>query len=328
MNPPSLAESLARLEEAQRDALALVAAGKADEARQRFLTKKGVFRQLQDLLGKLPPEDRPRFGQAFQQAKAKVEAALGQSHLAQPVKSAPAFDFLPGIAPHIGCRHVLTQTIEEIAGILSRLGFSPAEGPEIEDVFHNFIALAIPEDHPARDPRDNFYIHEGLLVRSQTSTIQVRVMEHQPPPVRVFAVGRVYRPDAFDATHSPMFHQVECLSVGEQVTMADLKTVLSLFARSYLGPEVRVRFRPSFFPFTEPSIEVDMSWGEANDRWVEMGGAGMVDPQVFEQVGYDPDRYTGFAFGLGIERLAMRRHQIPHMKLLYDNDVRFLRQFP
>jgi phenylalanyl-tRNA synthetase alpha chain len=221
----------------------------------------------------------------------------------------------------------LTQTIDEIVDIFGRLGFQLAHGPEVEDVFHNFIALNIPEDHPARDPRDNFYIREDLLLRSQTSPIQIRVMENNPPPIRVIAVGRVYRPDNFDATHSPMFHQVEGLMVGEKVSLAELKTVLRMFTRAYLGPDVRIRFRPSFFPFTEPSIEVDMSWGEKNDRWIELGGAGMVDPNVFEAVHYDTEKYTGFAFGLGIERLAMRRHGIDHMRLLFDNDVRFLRQF-
>ena len=198
-----------------------------------------------------------------------------------------------------------------------------ARGPEVEDVRHNFEALNIPPSHPARDPVDNFYIGEGTLLRSQTSTVQIRIMENQPPPVRVIAIGRVYRPDEPDETHFPMFHQIEGLMVDKGVTMADLKTVLRLFARSYLGKDVKIRFRPSFFPFTEPSVEVDMLW-HGGDRWVEMGGAGMVDPNVFKAVGYDPDEVTGFAFGLGIERLCMRRHGIKDIRWLTQNDARFL----
>ena len=225
-----------------------------------------------------------------------------------------------------------------------------ARGPEVEDIHHNFDALNIPPNHPARDPLDNFYLarrrsgrpadgpgrdgsagnaalRAGLsMLRSQTSTVQIRVMEAQPPPVRVIAIGRVYRPDTVDATHSFMFHQIEGLMVDRGVTMADLKSVLRLFAESYLGKDVKIRFRPSFFPFTEPSVEVDMLW-HGGDRWVEMGGAGMVDPNVLRAVGYDPEEVTGFAFGLGIERLCMRRHGIDDIRLLYQNDVRFLRQF-
>ena len=214
---------------------------------------------------------------------------------------------------------------------MGRLGFSVVEGPEVEDEWHNFEALNIPSSHPARDPLDNFYLSVGesterptMLMRSQTSTVQIRVMEQTPPPVRVISLGRVYRPDTPDATHLPMFHQIEGLLIDEQVTMADLKSVLRLFATSYLGTDVHIRFRPSFFPFTEPSVEVDMSW---NDRWIEMGGAGMVDPKVLTAVGYDPEQVTGFAFGLGIERLCARRHGINDIRELYKNDVRFLHQF-
>ncbi|MFO0944956.1 MAG: phenylalanine--tRNA ligase subunit alpha [Planctomycetota bacterium] len=307
----------------------LIANGALEEAKAKFLNRKGEFRQLQQLLGKLPGPDKPVFGKAFNDAHKSVEEAYeaAASTKGSAKRTGPAFDLLPGVAPALGCRHPLIQTIDEIVDIFGRMGFELAHGPEVEDVFHNFVALNIPEDHPARDPRDNFYIREDLLLRSQTSPIQIRVMENRQPPIRIIAVGRVYRPDNFDATHSPMFHQVEGLMVDETVNMADLKTVLRMFTRTYLGPDVRIRFRPSFFPFTEPSIEVDMSWGENNDRWIELGGAGMVDPHVLEAVGYDPERYTGFAFGLGIERLTMRRHEIGHMRLLFDNDVRFLRQF-
>ena len=211
-----------------------------------------------------------------------------------------------------------------------------AEGPEIEDERHNFVALNIPEEHPARDPLDNFYLATAqtaagtgesqgpVLLRSQTSTVQIRVMETTQPPIRIVSVGRVYRPDTIDRTHSCMFHQMEGLMIGEQVTMAQLKTILSMFAHTYLGEDVNVRFRPSFFPFTEPSVEVDMSWGGG---WMEIGGAGMVDPNVLQAVGYDPDEVSGFAFGLGIERFCMSRHQIEDIRRFYENDVRFLRQF-
>ncbi len=233
---------------------------------------------------------------------------------------------LPGNVPRLGHRHPLTQTADELIDLFGRFGFSVARGPEVEDIHHNFDALNIPPSHPARDPLDNFYLSEDTMLRSQTSTVQIRVMEAQRPPVRVIAIGRVYRPDTVDATHSFMFHQIEGLMVDRGVTMADLKTVLRLFARSYLGHDVKIRFRPSFFPFTEPSVEVDMLW-HGGDRWVEMGGAGMVDPNVFRAVGYDPEEVTGFAFGLGIERLCMRRHGIDDIRLLYQNDIRFLEQF-
>jgi phenylalanyl-tRNA synthetase alpha chain len=221
--------------------------------------------------------------------------------------------------------------MDEFREIMGRLGFSVADGPEVEDEFHNFEALNIPNDHPARDPLDNFYIAVAaaaggrpLLLRSQTSTVQIRVMEQVRPPVRIVSLGRVYRPDAVDATHSCMFHQMEGLMIDRTVTMSDLKTVLRLFATAYLGADVTVRFRPSFFPFTEPSVEVDMHW---NGRWIELGGAGMVDPNVLRSVGYDPECVSGFAFGLGIERFCMRRHQIDDIRRFYENDVRFLRQF-
>jgi phenylalanyl-tRNA synthetase alpha chain len=217
---------------------------------------------------------------------------------------------------------------------MGRLGFTAVEGPEIEDDWHNFEALNIPLAHPARTPLDNFYLAaaektqgSAMLLRSQTSTVQIRVMENTPPPVRIISLGRVYRPDTADATHYPMFHQIEGLLIDERVTMADLKSVLRLFCQSFFGQggdEVHIRFRPSFFPFTEPSVEVDMAWREG---WMEMGGAGMVDPNVLRAVGYDPDEVTGFAFGLGVERVCKRRHGIHDIRDLYQNDVRFLEQF-
>jgi phenylalanyl-tRNA synthetase alpha chain len=215
--------------------------------------------------------------------------------------------------------------------IMGRLGFTAVDGPEIEDDWHNFEALNIPRSHPARDPLDNFFLATAetgsagpLLLRSQTSTVQIRVMENTPPPVRIVSLGRVYRPDTADATHYPMFHQIEGLLVDRRVTLADLKSVLRLFCLDYFGDEVDFRFRPSFFPFTEPSVEIDMNW---KGGWMEMGGAGMVDPNVLGAVGYDTEEVTGFAFGLGVERICMRQHGIADIRDLYQNDVRFLEQF-
>ncbi len=253
---------------------------------------------------------------------------------------------VPGLRLRLGRLHPITRTIEELKEIMGRLGFSVADGPEVEDQWHNFEALNIPPEHPARDPLENFYIkprpvvapevatdgmldgatdgHGFMLLRSQTSTVQIRVMERTRPPVRIISCGRVYRPDTADATHYPMFHQMEGLLVDRGVTMADLKSMLRLFARSAFAEDVHIRFRPSFFPFTEPSVEVDMSW---EGGWIEMGGAGMVDPHVLRAVGYGPEEFTGFAFGLGIERIAARRHGITDIRELFKNDVRFLHQF-
>ena len=301
-----------------------------EAARVEYLgMKQGKVKAAQERLKTLPPEAKRPYGQRFNAVKSALEAAFEGAKLRveRPAAAVDALDVtLPGHRPKLGRRHPLSRTADELIDVFGRMGFSVARGPEVEDPFHNFDALNIPETHPARDPLDNFYLPGNLLLRSQTSTVQVRVMESQPPPVRVIAIGRVYRPDAVDATHSFMFHQVEGLFVDTDVTMADLKTVLRLFAESYLGEDVKIRFRPSFFPFTEPSVEVDMLW-HGGDRWVEMGGAGMVDPAVFRAVGYDPERVSGFAFGLGIERLCMRRHAIDDIRLLYQNDTRFLDQF-
>jgi phenylalanyl-tRNA synthetase alpha chain len=302
-----------------------------EEARIEFLgQKQGRLKAAQERLKTLEPAAKRGYGQRFNAVKQALESAWdgAKARLERPAALGDrGIDLtLPGHRPRLGHRHPLTQTADELIDLFGRFGFAVARGPEVEDVRHNFEALNIPPSHPARDPLDNFYLSEGTMLRSQTSTVQIRVMENQPPPVRVIAIGRVYRPDTVDATHSFMFHQIEGLMVDRGVTMADLKTVLRLFAQSYLGEDVQIRFRPSFFPFTEPSVEVDMLW-HGGDRWVEMGGAGMVDPNVFRAVGYDPDEVTGFAFGLGIERLCMRRHKIDDIRLLYQNDVRFLSQF-
>jgi phenylalanyl-tRNA synthetase alpha chain len=338
----SLDQFLHDLDElAQSATAAFDAAADADaleQARVAFLgARSGKLKAVQKGLGRVDAGDRPAAGKRFNEVKTSIEAAFesAQQRLAssaRPKRRDEQFDpTLPGCTLHIGRLHPITQTINELIDIMGRLGFTVAYGPEIEDEWHNFQALNIPPDHPARDPLENLYLRDAddgkggpLLLRSQTSTVQIRVMERTPPPVRVISLGRVYRPDTADATHFPMFHQMEGLWVDRGVTMAHLKSVLRLFATSYLGKDVHIRFRPSFFPFTEPSVEVDMSW---NDGWIELGGAGMVDPHVLTSVGYDPEQVSGFAFGLGVERLCMRRHGITDIREFYRNDARFLRQF-
>lgn len=337
-----LISQLAEFEAAALDEISKAADSSNLEAvRVKFLgARQGRLKELQALLGTAPKEQKPLLGKRFNEVKAKVTAALDERKrtLERPAVAAGGLDVtLPGVCVPLGRRHPLLQTILEFKDIMGRFGFTVADGPEIEDEYHNFEALNIPLDHPARDPLDNFYLATaGLagagsggprLLRSQTSTVQIRVMEKVRPPVRIISVGRVYRPDTIDATHSCMFHQMEGLMVGERVTMAELKTVLRLFARAYLGHDVHIRFRPSFFPFTEPSVEVDMSWNEPGKPWLEIGGAGMVDPHVLSSVGYDPDHVSGFAFGLGVERFCMRRYGIRDIRLFTSNDLRFLRQF-
>lgn len=352
----ALAEFLASLDSlaqaAQSDFSSASDAAALEAARVAYLgAKAGKLRDAQKGLGSVPPTDKPAAGKKFNEVKTAIEAAftVAQDRLGSgKTTTAKAFDVtLPGRAKRLGHLHPITQTIRSMKEIMGRLGFSAVEGPEIEDEWHNFEALNIPLIHPARDPLDNFYLSVAhstnsgdalppatppaeagspLLLRSQTSTVQIRVMESTPPPVRIISLGRVYRPDTADATHYPMFHQIEGLLVDRGVTMADLKSVLRLFCQSYFGgdDEVHIRFRPSFFPFTEPSVEVDMNW---QGGWMEMGGAGMVDPNVLRAVGYDPDEVTGFAFGLGVERVCMRQHGITDIRALYQNDVRFLEQF-
>lgn len=242
--------------------------------------------------------------------------------------SRPRVDLtIPGRAPLIGHEHPLTQTMEDLIEVLARLGYSVAEGPEAELDYYNFEALNIPKDHPARDMQDTFYLAGDALLRTHTSPVQIRVMESRSPPVKIIAPGKVFRCDA-DVTHSPMFHQIEGLYVDEGVTLADLKGTLEAFVREIFGPEYRVRMRPSFFPFTEPSVEVDVaSEYLAGGEWMEVLGAGMVDPAVFEAVGYDPEKWSGFAWGLGVERIAMLRYGISDIRLFFENDLRMLRQF-
>ena len=345
-----LASLDALAEEAQNAFAAADSPAALEEVRIEYLgAKGGQLKDVQKGLGKVDRADKPAAGKRFNEVKTLVEQAFAKAQ--QQLDSGTtakreALDVtVPGKAVRVGHLHPITQTIREMKEIMGRLGFTAVEGPEIEDNWHNFDALNIPLSHPARDPLDNFYLTSDpagepasaggapptpLLLRSQTSTVQIRVMENTPPPVRIISLGRVYRPDTADATHYPMFHQIEGLLVDRGVTMADLKSVLRLFCQSYFGDDnseadkVHVRFRPSFFPFTEPSVEVDMNW---EGGWMEMGGAGMVDPNVLRAVGYDPEEVTGFAFGLGVERICMRQHGITDIRALYQNDVRFLEQF-
>jgi phenylalanyl-tRNA synthetase alpha chain len=334
-----LATFLAELESLRSDAAAALAAAAdataLEAARVEFVgARAGRLKAIQKLLGSLAADDKPAGGRHFNETKTAIAELLataqGRLTSAAGGDEAAGIDVtLPGEHVPLGHFHPLTQTIRRVQEIMGRLGFESVDGPEVEDQWHNFEALAIPAEHPARDPLDNFYLavargSDPLLLRSQTSTVQIRVMENREPPLRIVSLGRVYRPDTADATHYPMFHQVEGLLIEPGTTMAHLKSVLRLFASSFLGGDVHVRFRPSFFPFTEPSVEVDMEWG---GRWIEMGGAGMVDPAVLEAVGYDPDQVSGFAFGLGVERIAARRYGVADIRDFYRNDVRFLRQF-
>ncbi len=325
---------LERLRVEAEGALASAADEAAVEvARVEFLgARSGRLKAIQKMLGGIPAADKPAAGRHFNESKEAVATLLAaaQARVSRGTEAVEPIDVtLPGTPVPRGHLHPITQTIRRVQEIMARLGFESVDGPEVEDQWHNFEALAIPAEHPARDPLDNFYLavargHDPLLLRSQTSTVQIRVMESRRPPLRIVSLGRVYRPDTADATHYPMFHQVEGLLVEPGTTMAHLKSVLRLFASSFLGGDVHVRFRPSFFPFTEPSVEVDMEWG---GRWVEMGGAGMVDPAVLAAVGYDPAEVSGFAFGLGVERIAARRYGVADIRDFYRNDVRFLRQF-
>ncbi|MBI5486141.1 MAG: phenylalanine--tRNA ligase subunit alpha [Deltaproteobacteria bacterium] len=325
----------------------LAAARNAEEARAaaaKLLGKKGALTALQKKLGTLPAPERPAFGAALNQAKADAGARL-DTRLAALEKDAferslagPPLDptLPPRGLPH-GHAHPLMSTMHDIVDIFGRLGFHVAEGPEVEDDFHNFEALNFPPDHPARDMQDTLFVDApgSLLMRTHTSPVQIRTMLAQEPPVRVVIPGAVYRHDD-DATHSPRFHQVEGLLVDDHTTLADLKGCLTLFVQEFFGADVTVRFRASFFPFTEPSGEIDCRCVVCRGKgcrvckgsgWLEILGCGMVDPAVFRHVGYDPEKWQGFAFGMGVDRLAMLRHGMSDIRLLYENDLRFLRQF-
>ena len=318
--------------------------------RDRFLGRKsGQVTSLLKTLGTLPPDERRVFGAAVNTLKAEIEARLTAREQADTREAfIPGVDIsLPGRVPAFGRRHPLTQVRERVEDIFAGMGYQIIEGPELEDDWHNFEALNMPADHPARDMQDTLYLSTPLaaddkgrratLLRTHTSGMQIRYMEAFPPPVRLIAPGRVYRRDNFDATHTPMFTQIEGLVVDEGISLGDLTGTLNAFAERFFHAEVRTRFRPSFFPYTEPSAELDVECQGCHGRgcplckhtgWIEVLGCGMVHPAVFESVGYDPERYTGFAFGIGIERLALRQYGIDDIRMFYENDLRFLEQVP
>jgi len=313
-----------------------------DDYRIRFLSRKqGQITALLKRIPEVAPEDRKGFGQQINAAKSRVESRIEEADEllsgASGSGSAPSDLTLPGRSFPQGSLHPITQAQRLITRVFENYGFEVAEGPEIEDDWHNFSALNFPPDHPARDMQDTFFIEEsdeedgGILLRTHTSPVQIRVMEEKEPPIRVIVPGRVYRNEAISYKSYCLFHQVEGLYVDEGVTMADLKQILHAFAKTLFGEDVKMRFRPSFFPFTEPSAEVDIWWKDENlpggGRWMEILGCGMVDPNVLEGVGIDSERYTGYAFGMGVERIAMLRYGIDDIRILYENDVRFLEQF-
>ncbi len=310
-----------------------------EQARIRFLGRKGELAQLFKELAKVPEAERREVGRVLNEAKTRLEEifaeALEKSRLLSERKREAIDPTVPGRISASGRLHPITQTQLEICRIFNWLGFEVVEGPEIELDYYNFEALNIPKDHPARDMQDTFYISDDVVLRTHTSPIQVRVMEERRPPVRVIAPGRTYRCDS-DVTHTPMFHQVEGLMVGEDISFGDLKGILTTFVHQMFGPDVGLRFRPSFFPFTEPGAEVDIQCVICSGKgcrvckqtgWLEILGSGMVDPQVYKYVGYDPEQVTGFAFGMGIERIAMLKYGIDDIRLFYENDLRFLGQF-
>ena len=313
-----------------------------DALRVKYLGKKGLISQKFKLLGTATPEERKSLGKAINDLKVMAEGALEarrtalrDEELRQAIKAESLDTTLPGKGPAIGRLHPVNQILQRITGIFTSMGFGVEEGPEIESDFHNFEALNIPKNHPARDMQDTFYVSEDVVLRTHTSPVQIRAMKKLAPPFRIIAPGKVYRHDA-DISHTPMFHQVEGLMVGEDITFGHLKGILETFIHTYFGPDIPVRFRPSFFPFTEPSAEVDMGCifckGSGcrickSTGWIEILGAGMVNPKVFQYVDVDPERYTGFAFGMGVERIAMLTYGINDIRMLFENDIRFLSQF-
>ena len=341
-----MSDTLQNLEEITVAALVEVANAEGlpelENLRVKFLGKKGELTTQLKNIGKLDPSDRPAFGGMVNQAKKQVADALGAKKEQLELKelaaslAADAIDVtLPGRGQQIGGLHPVTRTMQRIEDIFTKMGFAVADGPEIEDDFHNFEALNIPDDHPARAMHDTFYLEDGHLLRTHTSPVQVRYMKNQTPPMNIIAPGRVYRCDS-DVTHTPMFHQVEGLAVAEDISFADLKGILTYFLRQFFEKDLSVRLRPSYFPFTEPSAEVDISCvfcdGDGcrickKTGWLEVLGCGMVHPEVFRHVGIDSEKYTGFAFGLGVERLTMLRYGVDDLRLFFDNDLAFLRQF-
>ncbi|TNC84392.1 MAG: phenylalanine--tRNA ligase subunit alpha [Thalassolituus sp.] len=330
------------LEALTQQALAAVAAAgdvaALDQVRVQYLGKKGEISALMKNLGNVAPEDRPKVGAVINEARDQVQTALNARKTALETDALNAklasetIDVtLPGRAVQEGSLHPVTRTLERIESFFANAGYQVAEGPEIEDDFHNFEALNIPSHHPARAMHDTFYFDASTLLRTHTSPVQVRTMEAQQPPIRIICPGRVYRCD-YDQTHSPMFHQVEGLLVDKGISFADLKGTIQEFLSVFFERDLVVRLRPSYFPFTEPSAEIDIEWvietpEGTKRRWLEVGGCGMVHPEVFRHVNIDPDEYTGFAFGMGVERLAMLRYGVNDLRLFFENDLRFLQQF-
>ena len=314
-----------------------------DAIRVKYLGKKGELTAILKQMGKLSAEERPVIGQLANQVREEIEQEIAQRKsdleaqlLNQRLESENLDVTLPGTHHPMGKQHPLNIVLDEIKEIFLGMGFDVAQGPEVELDYYNFEALNIPKNHPARDTQDTFYINENVVLRTQTSPVQIRVMEKKKPPIRMIAPGRVYRSDAVDATHSPLFHQIEGLVVDKNITMADLKGTLEVFVKRLYGEDSVVRFRPHHFPFTEPSAEMDVMCfnchGEGcrlckGEGWIEILGCGMVHPKVLANCGLDPEEYSGFAFGMGLERIVMRRYNIDDLRLFYENDVRFLDQF-
>ena len=310
-----------------------------EQTKGAWIGPNGKFTALMKQMGSLPKEEKPTAGKAVNAAKAELEAALAarreELELAAALPKEPTDFTLPGRRRSIGKLHPLTQVTDDIVRAFRKIGFAVADGPEIEDEYHCFDALNTPADHPARDSQDTFYLEnkpgaKPLLLRTHTSSVQIRVMKSQPPPVRIIVPGRSYRRDNADATHNPTFHQIEGLYVDKEVTVGDLKGTVEFVFKQILGAETKIRFRPHYFSYTEPSFEIDFSNAlvkKLGKDWLEIAGCGMVHPQVFENVGYDPETWSGWAFGFGIERIAMIRYGINDIRLFYENDVRFLKQF-
>ena len=331
------------MQEAIKNAEAISSLEDAEDLRVKILGKKGALTELMKGMKDLAPEQRKEFGAAANKARNEIETKINDkiNHFKELKKqaefAAEKIDVTePGIVKPLGTKHLISITIDEISRVFMSMGFSVAEGPEVETVFNNFDALNAGPNHPARDITDTFYITDDVLLRTQTSCVQVRTLEKQQPPIKVIAPGRCFRCDTPDATHSPMFHQVEGLVVGEGITMSDLKGVLDTFAKQMFGSEVRTKFRPHHFPFTEPSAEMDVSCFKCGGKgcnvckgsgWIEILGCGMVHPNVLKVGGIDTEKYTGFAFGMGVERIAMLKYGVDDIRLLYENDVRFIEQF-
>ena len=337
-------QQLTQIKQSALSALSAVSnAAELDEVRIRFLGKKGELTAILKQMGSLSPEERPVVGQLVNEVRSELEESISRkgdelknAAMAQKLKDEAIDVTLPGKKQELGHKHPLTLVLDDIKQMFLGMGFDVVKGPEVETDYYNFEALNIPKDHPARDTQDTFYITENILLRTQTSPVQVRTMEKIKPPIRIISPGRVYRSDAIDATHSPVFHQIEGLVVDKGVTMADLKGTLELFAKKLYGEDSKVRFRPHHFPFTEPSAEVDVMCFNCQGKgcslckgegWIEILGAGMVHPKVLSVCGIDPDEYSGFAFGMGLERLVMRRYQIDDLRMFFENDMKFLSQF-